>query len=424
MNSTLSYDPDRYRQLRELVDRAAERPAAEWASFLERECPADPTLQSEALRLLEHAQAASTEGFLEPSAPPTEPSSVSVAHGEPNPGSAEPIHVGKYQIVRRFSELSGQAAAYLAFDPDLERHVVLKRYHSGPHGPSGEAEEGRALAKVVSPYVARCHGIERIDGGAYLVVEYVPGRNLAEVRRDGPLDLAQVVGILAQLAEGVAAVHARGLIHRDIKPANVILHDDGTPRLVDFGVTAHLGGSRLRARSGAPPYMAPEQARGEWDRIDFRTDVFGLGGVLYKLLTDHAPHAGSTVNEVLEHAKKADVTPPRQLDPTIPAPVEAVCLKALAAAPENRYTTALEFAAALRQAIEPTPVAPHQRPTESPPGCAGACLRRSLPSGFWRWRSGSGRGARRPRRPSTATTRPPIPISPNRLQVRSRLGSR
>ena len=171
MNSTFPYDSDRYRLLRELVDRAAERPTAEWASFLERECPTDPALQSEALRLLEHALAASADGFLEPPAPPTERSSVSVAHGEPNPGSAEPIHIGKYQIVRRFSELSGQAAAYLAFDPDLERHVVLKRYHGGPHGPSGEAEEGRALAKVVSPYVARCHGIERIDGAAYLVVE-------------------------------------------------------------------------------------------------------------------------------------------------------------------------------------------------------------------------------------------------------------
>ena len=286
-----------------------------------------------------------------------------------------------------------------------------KRYHGGPHGPSGEAEEGRALAKVVSPYVARCHGIERIDGAAYLVVEYVPGRNLAEVRGDGPLDLAQVVRILAQLAEGVAAVHARGLIHRDIKPANVILHDDGTPRLVDFGLTAHLGGSRLRERSGSPPYMAPEQARGEWDRIDFRTDVFGLGGVLYKLLTDHAPHAGSTLNEVLEHAKKADVTPPRRLDPTIPAPVEAVCLKALAAAPENRYTTALEFVAALRQAIEPTPGRATKTPRNPRPGCAGACLRRSLPAGSSRWRSGS-------RRPGH------FPISPDRLRVRSRPGSR
>jgi eukaryotic-like serine/threonine-protein kinase len=144
--------------------------------------------------------------------------------------------------VHRFVETSGQAAAYLAFDPDLERHVVLKRYH----GPTGEAEEGRTLARVSSPYVARCHSVDRIDGEAYLVVEYVPGRNLAEVRRDGPLGLAQVVGILAQLAEGVSAVHAHGLIHRDIKPANVILRDDGTPRLVDFGLAAYLGGSRLR----------------------------------------------------------------------------------------------------------------------------------------------------------------------------------
>ncbi len=293
---------------------------------------------------------------------------------------------------------------------------MLKRYHGGPHGPSGEAEEGRALAKVVSPYVARCHGIERIDGGAYLVVEYVPGRNLAEVRRDGPLDLAQVVGILAQLAEGVAAVHARGLIHRDIKPANVILHDDGTPRLVDFGVTAHLGGSRLRARSGAPPYMAPEQARGEWDRIDFRTDVFGLGGVLYKLLTDHAPHAGSTVNEVLEHAKKADVTPPRQLDPTIPAPVEAVCLKALAAAPENRYTTALEFAAALRQAIEPTPVAPPKPPGIPTwvrwglPAAVVACGLLALAVWFSPSRQTAKRAPILPR-PSETTTTAAVPLS-------------
>jgi serine/threonine protein kinase len=400
MNSILTWDPDRYRQLCELVDRAAELLEAEWTTFLERECPTDPDLRAEALRLLGQARAASAEGFLEPFAPTAEPNSVSVTQGEPDPGSAEPTYVGKYRIVRRFSEAGGQAAAYLAFDPDLERHVVLKRYL----GPSGEAEEGRALAKVASPYVARCHGIERIDGEAYLVVEYVPGRNLAEVRRDGPLDLAQVVRILAQLAEGVAAVHARGLIHRDIKPAKVILHDDGTPRLVDFGLAAHLGGRRLRERSGSPPYMASEQARGEWDRIDFRTDVFCLGGVLYKLLTDHEPHAGSTVTEILEHAKKGDITPPRELEPTIPGPVEAVCLKALAAAPENRYTTPLEFAAALRQAIEPTAVAP-------PPARLSARVRRSLPAAVlacgllaltaWLWPRGS----------HTATPNVPPPLS-------------
>ena len=298
---------------------------------------------------------------------------MSVAHGEPDPARLNRFTSGNTRSSAASPKSVARRRRTWPSTPTWNA-TSCSSATTAAHGPSGEAEEGRALAKVVSPYVARCHGIERIDGEAYLVVEYVPGRNLAEVRRDGPLDLAQVVRILAQLAEGVAAVHARGLIHRDIKPANVILHDDGTPRLVDFGLTAHLGGSRLRELSGSPPYMAPEQARAEWDRIDFRTDVFGLGGVLYKLLTDHAPHAGSTLNEVLEHAKKADVTPPRQLDPTIPAPVEAVCLKALAAAPENRYTTALEFAAALRQAIEPTPVAPPS-PPESPPGCAGACLR-------------------------------------------------
>jgi hypothetical protein len=390
MNSTLPSDPDRYRRLRELVDRAAERPAAEWVTFLERECPTDPALQEEALRLLAHAQAASAESFLEPSAPTLEPGSVSMTQGEPDPRSAEPIHVGKYRLVRRFSAVGGQAAAYLAFDPDVERHVVLKCYH----GPSGEAEEGRALAKVNSPYVARCHGVERIDGVAILVVEYIPGRNLAEIRRDGPLNLEAVVRILAQLAEGVAAVHARGLIHRDIKPANVILHDDGTPRLVDFGLAAYLGSDRLRERGGSLPYMAPEQARGEWDRIDFRTDVFGLGAVLYQLLTGRAPYAGSTLFEALEQAKKADVTPPRRLKPTIPVPFEAVCLKALAAAPENRYTTPLEFAAALRQAIEPTAVG------TPPPARLPVRVRRGLPVAVvacglvglaaWLWPRGSG----------------------------------
>jgi hypothetical protein len=139
--------------------------------------------------------------------------------------------------------------------------------------------------------------------------------------------------------------------------------------------------------------MAPEQARGEWDRIDFRTDVFGLGGVLYKLLTGHDPHAGSTVSEILERATKGEVTPPRQFDPTIPGPIEAICLKALAAAPENRYTTALEFAAALRQAIEPSPVA------TPPPAGIPAWVRRGLPAAVlacgllalaaWLWPRGS-----------------------------------
>src|SRR5262249_23136165 len=163
----------------------------------------------------------------------------------------------------------------------------------------------------------------------------------------GPLAPSGIIRLVSDLAAGVAAVHARGLIHRDIKPANVILHDDGRPRLVDFGLATHLASGRLQELGGTPNYMAPEQACAESDRIDFRTDVFGLGGVLYHLLLGRAPHTGSSLSEVLAHAKKADVTPPRVIDPTVPRWLEAVCLKALAPAPANRYSTALEFRQAL-----------------------------------------------------------------------------
>ena len=246
-----------------------------------------------------------------------------------------------------------------------------------------------------SPFVARCYGIERIDGELYLVVEYIPGRNLGEVRRDGPMDPARVVRIMAELAQGVAAVHARGLIHRDIKPANVILHDDGRPRLVNFGLAAHLGSPRLRQVAGSPPYMAPEQARGHGDRVDHRVNIFGLGGVLYALLTGRPPYQAPDLGSTLKLAEKAEITPPRRLDPKVPAPIEAVCLKAMAAAPENRYGTALEFARGPGAGLAASS------------GCAACCPRRPAAglaaSGP---RPGSGRGVRRPPRPPPTSRRP------------------
>ncbi len=346
MNLPTTEKDDRYGRLRALVDGADELPSAEWPAFVDRECPTDPDLRAEVLRLLEQLRRARAEGFLEREASATVPTEATVDYGSGKASGHSPATIGKYQDVRRFEVSSGQGAAYLAFDPDLERHVVLKRYH----GDSGEAEEGRALAKVASPFVARCHGIERIDGELYLVVEYIPGRNLGEVRRDGPMDPARVVRIMTDLAQGVAAVHARGLIHRDIKPANVILHDDGRPRLVDFGLAAHLGSPRLRQIAGSPPYMAPEQVRGHGDRVDHRVDIFGLGGVLYALLTGRPPYQAPDLGSTLKLAVKGEITPPRRIDRKVPAPIEAVCMKALAAAPENRHGTALEFARDLERA--------------------------------------------------------------------------
>src|SRR6516165_8398258 len=343
---TVPCGPVRSQLVDDLFARAVALPAGEWETFLAHECPEDSELRAEVLRAL-RGDARVQAGFLSTAADPQAP--------------ADPDRIGKYEIVRRFTS-SGQAAAYLGFDPILSRHVVLKRYNEGdtPEGQRATIEEGRALVGIKSDYVAECLGIEFHDGDAFLVVEHIKGRSLAEIRREGPLAPERIAGILMQLAEGVAAVHQRGLIHRDIKPANVILGDDDRPRLVDFGLAAHLGSERLRELSGTPNYMAPEQARGEPERIDFRTDVFGLGAVLYELLTGRPPYAGPDLAALLAQARAGQVVPPRQLNSQVPRGLERICLKAMAADPGQRYGSAAEFRRALqrwRRGLATRPVA-------------------------------------------------------------------
>ncbi|MDG3008299.1 serine/threonine protein kinase [Paludisphaera mucosa] len=332
MDTTIDNDPGAGR-VRELFEGSADLPPEEWEPFLQRQCPDDPGIRAEVLRILQSDRHPEIEAFLRRQ-----------AAGGPD---TEFESIGKYREVRRFSRSGGQGTAYLALDPDLRRHVVLKRYHAGAGATPAAIAEARSLAQVQSPYVARCYGIERHGDEAFLVVEYIPGRNLDEIRRDGPMGWGRVVGIASRLAEGVAAVHARGLVHRDIKPANIVLHEDVTPHLIDFGLASHLGGDRLRELGGTPQYMAPEQARGEWDRIDFRTDVYGMGAVLYHLLTGRPPFAGRTQSDALAMAREGRVVPPRRINARVPRSLERICLKALAPHPGQRYASADEFRKAL-----------------------------------------------------------------------------
>jgi hypothetical protein len=260
-----------------------------------------------------------------------------------------PVTIGKFDVLGQLGT-GGQGSAYLARDPDLGRLVVLKRYHAAADEPDagGAAQDGKALSRLRSRYTPQCFGLERVGDELILVMEYVPGRNLSEVIRSGLPSPAMAARLIEQVAEGLEAVHACGLIHRDIKPSNVVRGDDGVPRLVDFGLAAHLGSVALQAVSGTPPYMSPEQARGQWERIDGRTDVYGLGAVLYALLTGQPPHPGATQDEALEHAKRGEVKAPREWNRSIPRPLELIVLRALAADPAQRYCTAAELRLALR----------------------------------------------------------------------------
>jgi serine/threonine protein kinase len=280
-----------------------------------------------------------TPGDRVPDAPATDRGAPDVA-----------TRVGKYRVVRPLRP-GGQGVALLAFDPDLRRHVVLKRHRAevAPGSESAALREGQALARVHSPYVARCLGVERDGRALYLVIEYIAGADLAAYHARSPLGYAAAAELIARVAEGLAAVHACGLLHRDIKPSNILIGDDGIPRLVDFGLAVPLASADLSGISGTLAYMAPEQARGEPERIDPRTDVFGLGAVLYELLCGRPPYRGKTREEVLKQAEQCLYEPPCRVKAGVPRGLERICLKAMAAAPENRYASASELRRALRR---------------------------------------------------------------------------
>jgi Protein kinase domain len=298
-------------------------------------CPDSPELASELERRLETVDY--WEQFLG-------------IHDDEEEASGTPASFGKYRVVRSLGG-GGQASTLLALDPDLNCHVVLKLYHNAqtPAEQEKVRSEGQSLARVRSPYVVRCHGVERQEGVPALVEEYLPGRDLREQQRVRPLNAIQALELTEQLAEGLAAVHACGLLHRDLKPDNVLICDDGRPRLVDFGLAAPLASAELSRIAGTLPYMAPEQARGQSEQIDARTDVYGLGAVLYELLTGRPPHQGATQEERWRAACAGDVVPPRQLNRRVPRDVNDLCLRCLAKDPTRRFASAAELAGSARR---------------------------------------------------------------------------
>ncbi|MFO0869623.1 MAG: serine/threonine-protein kinase [Pirellulales bacterium] len=266
----------------------------------------------------------------------------------PTAEGGEVRYWGKYEV-RRLLGRGGQASAVLAWDPDLRRQVVLKIYRAvrTPSDCELVLQEGRALARVRSPFVAQCYGAERQAGVPYLVMEYVEGETLADVNRGRPLGLDRALELVGQVAEGVEAIHAVGLLHRDLKPSNIVIGADGRPRLIDFGLAAALGSDQLNQISGTPAYMAPEQARGETALIDRRTDIFGLGAVLYELLAGRPPYLGESLESVWQQARLGTIVSLRERVAGIRPAVNDLCMRSLERSPTARFASAADFRAAV-----------------------------------------------------------------------------
>ncbi|MCA9213053.1 MAG: SUMF1/EgtB/PvdO family nonheme iron enzyme [Planctomycetales bacterium] len=268
--------------------------------------------------------------------------------------------VGRYEI-KRLLGFGGFGRVYLAFDSELQRSVAIKMPSDAVHDKIDANEfnrEARIVAQLEHPSIVPVYDIGEDNGRVYIVSRYIRGKNLSDEIAERPLTRHEAARVVELIAEGLHYAHSKGLVHRDIKPANILLDEQGTPFLTDFGIAlTDQDVAESVKHAGTPRYMSPEQARGEGHLIDGRSDIFSLGIVLHELLTGVTPFRGKTIRDVLKRIISARAKPLRQYDSTIPVELERICLRALARHPSDRYSTAFDFAEDLRAYIaESNPV--------------------------------------------------------------------
>lgn len=279
--------------------------------------------------------------------------------------------IGRYEVERLIGS-GGMGVVFKAYDTELNRPVAVKLlapYLASSGGARQRfAREARAAAAVVDDHVVPIHNVETESEHPFLVMQYIAGGSLRQrLDREGPLEVCEVLRIGLQTAKGLAAAHAQGLIHRDVKPSNILL-DEGVERalLTDFGLaraTDDASLTRSGFHPGTPHYMSPEQVRGE--AIDARSDLFGLGCVLYALCTGHPPFRSESSYAVLRRITDDTPRSIRETNSDIPEWLERIVMKLLAKSADDRFDSAAQVAELLEDCLAHV----HQ-PTEHPlPPC-------------------------------------------------------
>jgi len=284
---------------------------------------------------------------------------------------------GDYELLEEIAR-GGMGVVYRARQISLNRTVALKMILSGQFASKQEVlrfrAEAEAAANLRHPNIVAIHETGEQEGRHYFSMEFVQGRNLSEIAAEGPLPARRAAQYARIVAEAIHYAHEQGVLHRDLKPSNVLIDENDQPRITDFGLAKRARGdfglTVTGQLLGSPNFMPPEQTSGKSGKVGPASDVYGLGAIVYHLLTGRPPFQAETIEDVLRQLHEAEPVAPRLLNPSIPRDLETIYLNCLEKDPAKRYESARDLADELGRFLRDEPI--QARPV-------------SAPEKIWRW---------------------------------------
>src|SRR5205814_2585699 len=290
---------------------------------------------------------------------------------------------GDYELLEEIAR-GGMGVVYRARQVSLGRIVAVKMILAGQFASKQIIQRFRgevtAAALLQHPNIVAIHDVGIHDGQHYFSMDYVEGQNLSQLVSNRPLPPAKAARYVKLIAEAIHYAHQQGILHRDLKPSNVLVDASDQPRITDFGLAKRLDDSQPSTLSpqltltgqmlGSPNFMPPEQASSQRGKVGRHSDVYGLGAILYHLLTARPPFQAESFESVINQLLNTEPVSPRLLNSSVPADLDTICVKCLQKEPSRRYQSAQELAVELGRFLSGKPI--HARPV--------APLER-----FWRW---------------------------------------